>query len=236
TALSRITSATRIIALKIPNTDAATNTWPHYVTSAAQIEVDTGFTFFTALPSNVASVLRNKVDGQTNPPPLLFTFSPTNGAAGTNVILTGANFAAATAVTFNGVSAAFIVNSNSQISATVPANDSSGFISVTTPSGTGISSSRFSVIGGGAGAGSNIYAGTLMGWDVNTVSNFGASPLPPTTNAPNLTVVGLTRGSGVVTNSNGAASAWGGVNFTSTSAALAIAASKFVKIGRASCR
>jgi DNA/RNA endonuclease G (NUC1) len=228
TALSRITSSTRVIALKIPNTDAATNTWPHYVTSAAQIEVDTGFTFFTALPSNVATVLRNKVDGQTNPPPLLFTFSPTNGAAGTNVILTGANFAAATAVTFNGVSAAFIVNSNSQISATVPANDSSGFISVTTPSGTVISSSSFIVIGGGSGTGSNIYTGTLMGWDVNTVSNFGASPLPPTTNAPNLTVVGLTRGSGVVTNSNGAASAWGGVNFTSTSAALAIAASKFV--------
>jgi DNA/RNA endonuclease G (NUC1) len=227
-ALSRITSSTRVIALKIPNTDAATNTWPHYVTSAAQIEVDTGFTFFTALPSNVASVLRNKVDGQTNPPPLLFTFSPTNGAAGTNVILTGANFAAATAVTFNGVSAAFIVNSNSQISATVPANDSSGFISVTTPSGTVISSSSFIVTGGGTGTGSNTYTGTLMGWDVNTVSNFGASPLPPTTNAPNLTVVGLTRGSGVVTNSNGAASAWGGVNFTSTSAALAIAASKFV--------
>ena len=224
-ALSRITSATRVIALKIPNTDAATNTWPNYVTSAAQIEVDTGFTFFTALPANVAVVLRNKVDGQTNPPPVLFAFSPTNGATGTNVLITGTNFSTTTTVTFDGVNAAFSVNSSSQITAVVPTNDSTGFISVTTPSGTAISSNNFIVLGGGGGT---TYTGTLLGWDVSTVTGYGISPLPPTTNAPNLTTVGLTRGSGVMTNSNGASSAWGGVNFINATAALAIAANKVI--------
>ncbi|HEY4415556.1 MAG TPA: DNA/RNA non-specific endonuclease [Verrucomicrobiae bacterium] len=64
TATNRITTATRVIALKIPNTDAATNLWPEYVTTARQIEADTGLTFFTGLPTNVATALRNKVDGQ----------------------------------------------------------------------------------------------------------------------------------------------------------------------------
>ena len=223
TALSRITSSNRVIALKIPNTDAATNTWPHYVTSASQIEVDTGFTFFTALPAAVASVLRNKVDGQTNPPPVVFTFLPTSGATGTNVVIRGTNFTAATTVTFNGISASFIVNSNSQITAIVPTNDNTGFISVTTPSGTALSTNNFVVIGSGTN-----YTGTLVGWDVSGqtggANNFGASPLTPTTSGPNLAVSGLTRGVGVTQSGTGGARGWGGTGFTSTDAAAAATA------------
>ena len=223
TALSRITSSNRVIALKIPNTDAATNTWPHYVTSASQIEVDTGFTFFTALPAAVASVLRNKVDGQTNPPPVVFTFLPTSGATGTNVVIRGTNFTAATTVTFNGISASFIVNSNSQITAIVPTNDNTGFISVTTPSGTALSTNNFVVIGSGTN-----YTGTLVGWDVSGqtggANNFGASPLAPTTSGPNLAVSGLTRGVGVTQSGTGGARGWGGTGFTSTDAAAAATA------------
>ncbi len=226
-ALSRITSATRVIALKIPNTDAATNTWPKYVTSASQIEVDTGFTFFTALPADVAAVLRNKVDGQTNPPPAVFAFSPTSGGTGTNVFITGTNFISATAVTFGGVSAAFTVNSNSQITAIVPPNDNTGLISVTTPSGTAISTNNFVVIGTGTS-----YTGTLIGWDMSTLpggaNNYGPSPFTPTTNAANLTIVGLTRGSGIRTNSTAAARAWGGFGYTNATASLAIASNKVV--------
>lgn len=67
TALSRITSDTRVIVVKMPNiAGIRTNPWRNYVTSAAQIETDTGHTFFTAVPSSVAAVLRAKVDGQTN--------------------------------------------------------------------------------------------------------------------------------------------------------------------------
>jgi DNA/RNA endonuclease G (NUC1) len=225
TALNRITNSTRVIALNIPNTDQATNTWPFYVTSASQIEVDTGFTFFTALPADVASALRNKVDGQTNPPPIIFAFSPTNGAPYTNVVITGTNFGSVLAVTFNGISAAFSVDSGTQITATVPTNANSGPISVTTQSGTAISSNSFTVIGGGT------YTGTLVGWDVSGLpgglNNYGASPLTPTTNAPNLTVVGLTRGAGVGTGGTAATRAWGGTGFTNATATAAVASNKF---------
>ena len=51
---------------------------------------------------------------------------------------------------------------------------------------------------------------TLAGWDVNGQSNFGLSPLPPSTNAPGLTIVGLTRGAGVTTTPTAAQRAWGG--------------------------
>ncbi|MDB6122011.1 MAG: non-specific endonuclease [Pedosphaera sp.] len=69
-ALSRITTSTRVIALKIPNIAGIRSTpWTNYITSANQIQADTGFTFFTTLPSSVATVLRAKVDGQTTPPP-----------------------------------------------------------------------------------------------------------------------------------------------------------------------
>jgi DNA/RNA endonuclease G (NUC1) len=227
TALSRITNSTLVIALKIPNTDVATNTWPHYVTSAAQIEVDTGFTFFTALPPDVASVLRNKVDGQTNPPPSVFAFLPMTGATGTNVVIRGTNFSAATAVTFDGVNASFIINSNSQITALVPADDNTGFISVTTPGGTAISTNNFVVIGSGTN-----YNGTLIGWDVsgltNGLNNYGPSPLTPTTSGPNLIVTGLARGSGVTQSGAGGIRGWGGTGFTSSDATTAAAASQIV--------
>ncbi|MEY2881323.1 MAG: hypothetical protein RLZZ15_3703, partial [Verrucomicrobiota bacterium] len=75
TALSRITAATRVITIKIPNiAGVRSNPWQQYVTSAAQIEADTGYTFFTALSPTIAAALRAQVDGQT--------------AAGTPVITT----------------------------------------------------------------------------------------------------------------------------------------------------
>lgn len=66
TALSRITTATRVIALKIPNIQGVRNNpWQNYLTSAAQLETDTGLTFFTDLPVATAAALRVKIDGQT---------------------------------------------------------------------------------------------------------------------------------------------------------------------------
>ncbi len=352
TAISRITTSTRVIALKIPNNNSVSSTWQNYVTSASQIEVDTGFTFFTALPAGVASVLRNKVDGQSGPPPVIIDFSPPTGGNGDTVVITGTNFTSASAVTFNGAGATFTVDSSTQITATVPANATSGPISVTTPNGTALSSSSFVVTGsavdlainkthnnnftqgdladtyiitvanigslsstglvsvadslpagliatdisgtgwtadlntltctrsdalaagmsyplitvtvtvatnaplnltntasvsGGNDANSannavndatTINAGgtgggtTLVGWDVSGLpggaNNFGPSSLAPTTNAANLTVLGLTRGSGVGTTGTGATRGWGGNAFTDTGSAAAIAANHFV--------
>ncbi len=225
TATNRITATNRVIAIKIPNNNSATNAWPTYVTSATQIQVDTGLTFFSTLPPAVAAALRAKVDGQTNPPPVIFAFSPTNGAAGTNVVIMGTNFGTAFAVAFNGAGAVFNVDSGTQITAIVPTNAGSGFVSVTTPSGTAISTNSFTVLGSGGGT---VYSGILAGWDVSALTSYGPSPFAATTNAPNLGVVGLTRSSNMKTNNAGAAGGWGGISFTNQSATSAIASNVFV--------
>lgn len=63
-ALSRITTATRVIAIKIPNIAGVRSTpWQNYITTAGQIETDTGYTFFTELSASVASALRAKIEG-----------------------------------------------------------------------------------------------------------------------------------------------------------------------------
>ena len=358
TALSRITAATRVISLKIPNSNSVSSAWQNYVTSARQIEVDTGFTFFTALSPDIASALRNKVDGQNNAPPGITGFSPASGAVGATVIVSGTNFSSASAVTFNGVSAAYQVNSGTQVTATVPTDSTAGQISVTTPTGTVVSTNGFTVTGstvdlavttthfgnfsqrdtgdtytitvanvgdlsstgtitvvdalpnglaataisgvgwttdlgtltctrsnalfagasyppivvtvnvaanapasitnitmvagGGDASSANNTVGdvtiinpsvvsgsvsTLFGWNVSGLSggnnNYGPSPLSPTTNAANLVVGGLTRGSGVGTSGTGAARAWGGVGFAGADAAAAVAANQVITFSSA---
>jgi hypothetical protein len=78
--------------------------------------------------------------------PKVTSFAPTEGAVGTSVIITGTSFAGATTVTFNGTAATFTVNSDTEITATVPSGATTGKIAVTTPSGTGTSSTDFVVL------------------------------------------------------------------------------------------
>ena len=77
--------------------------------------------------------------------PTVTGFTPTTGPAGTSVTLTGTNLDGATAVTFNGAAATFSAVSATEITATVPAGVSSGAIAVTTPDGTAVSTSSFTV-------------------------------------------------------------------------------------------
>ena len=73
-------------------------------------------------------------------------FSPTETCPGKTLTITGTNFTGATAVKFNGVSAiTYTVNNANQITATLPSGATTGLISVTTPDGTGSSSSNFTV-------------------------------------------------------------------------------------------
>jgi hypothetical protein len=79
-------------------------------------------------------------------PPTITSFNPTNGPAGTGVTIAGTKFNNATAVQFAGVNAAtFVVNSSTQIVATVPVAATTGAITVTTPGGTATSAANFNV-------------------------------------------------------------------------------------------
>ena len=78
------------------------------------------------------SVARN----QSGEEPFIFSFSPTSGINTTTITITGKNFDGATNVAFNGVPAgSFTVVSPTTIT-TLPPQNTSGVISVTTPKGT----------------------------------------------------------------------------------------------------
>lgn len=102
----------------------------------------------TGSPNRLLYSLLGSAPPPTNPP-VVSSFSPTSGAVGTSVSISGSNFSGATAVRFNGTSASFTVNSSSSISATVPSGATTGPISVTTSAGTGTSASSFTVTSGG---------------------------------------------------------------------------------------
>ena len=71
--------------------------------------------------------------------------SPTSGNVGAAVIILGNNLIGTTSVSFNGTAATFKVISPSAIRATVPAGATTGFVSVTTPSGTLKSNTKFRI-------------------------------------------------------------------------------------------
>src|SRR6185295_11848501 len=77
-------------------------------------------------------------------PPAITSFTPSNGAPGTLVVISGVNFLNASAVSFNGTpAAAFYVSNNISLGAVVPASVTSGLISITAPAGTVNSVTRF---------------------------------------------------------------------------------------------
>jgi uncharacterized repeat protein (TIGR03803 family) len=78
--------------------------------------------------------------------PAIKSFTPTSGAVGTSVAITGVSLTQATRVTFGGVAATiFTVNSDSKVTATVPTGARTGKIAVTTPGGTATSAATFTV-------------------------------------------------------------------------------------------
>ena len=69
----------------------------------------------------------------------------TSGKEGSSVIILGTNLTDASAVSFNGTSAAFTVVSASEITATIPAGATTGKIQVETPAGSLVSNLPFRV-------------------------------------------------------------------------------------------
>jgi uncharacterized repeat protein (TIGR03803 family) len=78
--------------------------------------------------------------------PQILSFSPPSGPVGTAVTITGVSLTQTTKVTFGGVKATtFSVNSDTQVTATVPSGALTGKIAITTPGGTATSSGTFTV-------------------------------------------------------------------------------------------
>jgi uncharacterized repeat protein (TIGR03803 family) len=78
--------------------------------------------------------------------PVVKTFNPTSGPVGTPVTITGVSLTQATKVTFGGVKAtSFTVDSDTQVTAAVPAGGKSGKIAITTAGGTATGPGVFTV-------------------------------------------------------------------------------------------
>jgi len=74
------------------------------------------------------------------------TFAVKFGKAGQTAEILGQGFRGATAVSFNGVNANFAVQSDTSLRATVPSGAATGYVTVTTPSGTLTSNVVFQVL------------------------------------------------------------------------------------------
>jgi hypothetical protein len=77
--------------------------------------------------------------------PLVET-APAAGREGQSVIILGNGLTGSTSVRFNGVAAAFTVESDMYIKATVPGGATTGVVSVVTPAGTLNSNPQFVVV------------------------------------------------------------------------------------------
>jgi len=133
----------------------ATKVW--FNGTSASFTVDSGTQISAVVPQGATTGLVS-VDGPggssvspssftvvLSPPPAISGMSPPLGSVGTSVTVTGSGFAKATAVRFNGTSATFTVNSDTQLTAVVPQGATTGPVTVTAPSGTGTSPTNFIV-------------------------------------------------------------------------------------------
>ena len=78
-------------------------------------------------------------------PPVITSFSPAGGPAGTSVVLQGYNFSVASGVQFGSVGASFSVDNDSRITATVPGGAATGAITVLYTGGSSASPTQFIV-------------------------------------------------------------------------------------------
>jgi hypothetical protein len=78
--------------------------------------------------------------------PQVTSFSPTSGPVGTSVVITGVSLSQTSKITFNSVVAAnFTVNSDTQVTVTVPAGATSAKIGLTTTGAPAYSQGAFTV-------------------------------------------------------------------------------------------
>ena len=112
-----------------------------YMTATVPAGALTGYVTVTTFTGSLKS------NRQFQVAPQLTGFSPAGGAVGSAVTITGVSLTQTTKVTIGGVTAAFTVNSDTQLTATVPAGAKTGQkITIGTPGGTVSSSGVFAVV------------------------------------------------------------------------------------------
>ena len=95
--------------------------------------------------SNAVSVFRNRIDEG----PTITNFTPTSGAIGATVTITGTNFSATATnntVMFNGTVATVTASTTTSITTSVPSGATTGPITLTVNGTTGTSSTNFTVV------------------------------------------------------------------------------------------
>ncbi|HRH67850.1 MAG TPA: proprotein convertase P-domain-containing protein, partial [Bacteroidia bacterium] len=103
---------------------------------------------FPASLNSPCYTVSNTISVTVDPAPSIASFSPLAGTTGTPVVITGSGFTGTTTVSFNGSPATYVVNTPSQITATVPTGASTGLITVVTPCGTANSAVVFTITSG----------------------------------------------------------------------------------------
>ena len=116
-------------------------------------------------------------------PPRIFSFAPVRAIAGTEITITGNFFNGATNVSFNPArGTTFVLDSDTQLRAKVPAGATTGPISITNSAGTGASLANFivqhtlTVSAAGSGRVELNPAGGV--YDAGTLVSLNAVPLP----------------------------------------------------------
>ncbi|MFN3754586.1 T9SS type A sorting domain-containing protein [Flavobacterium sp.] len=142
--VDKATTTAYTTSLTIATYGSATDTWGSTWTPA---EINAA-NFGAVLSVNANNSLTATVDYiRITVHYTMIGFSPSSACIGSNasVVITGNHIAGTTVVSFNGTNATFIQNSNTQVTASLPAGATSGTISLTTTQGTGISLGTFTV-------------------------------------------------------------------------------------------
>ncbi|GAB2964701.1 hypothetical protein GCM10027048_37650 [Hymenobacter coalescens] len=148
-------AANQPITLSVTNPDAnLTYTWTGpglqsttgaTVTARVTSQGTAQYTVVASNSSGCSSTASAPVSITVQGAPNISSFTPVSGPVGTAVTINGNSFTGASAVRFNGTSAAYTVVSATQITTSVPTGATSGSISVTTPIGTVSSLGAFTV-------------------------------------------------------------------------------------------
>lgn len=106
--------------------------------------------------------------------PVITSFSPTIGLAGTTVVITGSNLLNVSSVKFNGLAAVFTINSSTQITTTVPVGATTGPLSVTNAVGTATGSTYTVAVPTHARSVTFSYQGHRASGNVSVADGFAA--------------------------------------------------------------